>query len=375
MAILPAVGAVAGVVGTIGQMGAANKSAASQRAQLDAQNQQLTEQHKLLLIQRENQATVAGAEASRARAMESLASAANLFNVSLQEQSITSQRIAEELDTRAAEFQVEQQSIGQLTEAYGAEAQTFAGLFDQMKQQQAGQVEMSSAMGEVTAGAASRGQESTASTDALTERIALDSQAAFQQANQLFEMLSAQSAQNIETTEAMTGLQRQLGLSDIEMARQMGDFNRSAGLMQLNATRDATLLEEQMNQAAIDEQLAAQRGAIAAATSADSINIQGAQSVNRIQRQGASGPSFFEMLPGLTQAGLGAYSAFSPPSALPARNLNPLFNAGAGGATSPASGLRNVGFSGSSLSNLPSFNAGGYGQSFSGFAPSLFNIG
>jgi hypothetical protein len=238
----------------------------------------------------------------------------------------------------------------------------------QGKQQQA---EIAGAASQTEAMMASSGQADTASAQALGERIALDSENAFQQANQLFGMLQAQSEQNLATTEAMAQLQEQLGMSDINIARTMGEFNRSAGLMQLDATRQATLLEQQMNNAAIDEELAAKRYAIETAQSADQMNLIGAQKLNNIQSQGASGPGLFEMLPGLTQAGLGVYSAFRPPAALPARNLNPLYSA-PGGATTG----QNFSFGGGpNLGALPRFGSQSTGTAMSGNVPSLFNIG
>lgn len=373
MAVLPAVGAVAGVVGQVAQAGAAGRQARNQRAALDEQNRQLTEQHKLLLIQRGNQRAVAQAETLRARQVESLASNANLFTIALQEQAAATQAIAEQLDQRAAGFQVEQQRIGELSAAYGSEMETFNQLFQQMGQAQAGQNEISQVASEAEGVAASSGQSDTQSSQALAERIALDADTSFQQSNQLFEMLQAQSLQNIQTTEQMAELQAQLGRGDVDLSRLMSDFNRSAGLMQLGAQRDATLLESQMNNAAIDEELAAQMYAIETAQSADSMNIQGAQRLNSIQRQGARGPGLFEMLPGLTQAGLGVYSAFNPPSALPARNLNPLYNAPGG---TSASNIGPTSFDTSrNFGSLPRYQAGGASTRYSGFAPSLFNIG
>lgn len=371
MAILPAVGAVAGAVGTVAQMGAAGKSAKNQRAALDEQNRQLTEQHKLLLIQRENQRQVGAAEASRARQMESLAASANLFNIALQEQGATSQRLSEELDLRAQQFQVEQQQVATLSEMYGNEMQTFNQLFSTAQEAQEAQGEIRKVQGEVEAQAAAAGQSDTASSDALAERIAIDAESSFNMANQLFNMMSAQSMQNIEMTKGMAELQAQLGMSDIDLTRMMGDFNRSGTLMQLDATREATLLEQQMNLSAIDAELAGRLASVEAATQADSLNITGAQRLNSIQSQGSSGPGLFEMLPGLVQSGLGVYSAFSPPAALAPRVTNPIYSP-----PTQQIGLSNLGpvsfDSSRNFSNLPRY---GTSRTMSGNVPSLFNIG
>jgi hypothetical protein len=313
----------------------------------------MAQQNKLLIVQRDNQRAVTAAEASRARQLESVASAANLFNVALQEQSLNSQKVAEELDLRAQQFQVDQQKTQQLAEAYGQELGTFQNLFQMAQQGTQEQGAIAAAQGETMAVAAQSGQQNTASAQALQDRIVMDAQNSYQQSNMLFESLSAQSKQNLATTQAMAALQAQLGSGDIELARSMGDFNRSAGLMQLGATRQATILEQQMNNAAIDEQLAAQQYAISTASSADQMNLLGAQKLNSIQRQGSSGPGLFEALPSLVQSGLGVYSAFKPPTALAARTTNPLYNA-SGGA---ANGVRNPSFSGGSLSHLPRFGA------------------
>jgi len=372
LAIVPVVGAIAGAVGTAAQITQAGSQAANQRAQLAEQERQMTEQRKLLTIQRDNQRVIVTAEAARAKQLESIASSANLFNIALQEQSLNSQKVADELNLRAQQFQVDQQKTMALTEAYGQELSTFQGLFQAAQQGQQEQETLAATLGQATGVAAQRGQQNTASAQALQDRIVMDAQNSYQQSSQLFESLTAQSKQNLETSRMMAELQQQLGEGDIKLARSMGEFNRSAGLMQLDAQRQQTLIEQQMNNAAMDEELSAQQYGLQTAASTEQMNLMHAQRLNRIQQSGANGPGLLGALPSLVQSGLGVYSAFNPPAPLPPRTTNPLYSVPPPSANS----LSNTAFSGRSLSGLPRFGSNWPRQGVNTDVTNrLFNIG
>lgn len=363
MAILPVVGAVAGVAGTVSQMSAQQRASRQQQQAAVEQRRIEEEQHRLLIKQREVQRLSTLQQSQRAKTQEDIVRNQRLFNLALEEQAIKTQGIQEQFGAAQAEFAARQQEALQNAQAYGEEIQRMNQLFQVGEEQGARLAEVGAASSEVTAALGAAGQLDSAAATAQLQRIALEMDNASQRGTELFNTTMSQSDQQLEAVETLTALQRQLGLSEVELGRLMGDMQRSTAGLVNRQQQDAAQMEYAMNRAAIDTETAAQIERIEAATSAEEVRSTAAMAdINtRAAMAKATAPSALDWLGGLANAGIGLYDALTPVRPAPVQTTNPWYNTPA--QPSFQQGLFNLDMGGSTPMYKPNMNSLSFGGS------------
>ena len=372
MAFAPMVGAVAGAAGTVAQISQQSRGARQQREQLKIQRHSMVQQFEALQEQRLFQKDIANAEMGRARQQIASNEALQLFNTALEERALQQAELMNQAQASAEMFEIQQTRLAEQSQAAQERAQTDTAA-GAGAEELGRDIRTMQATDETNVGQEARGQGESLSSAGIAEGRALEVDQAFRQFNELFELNMETSKINQEAATRLSEMQAALGMNEAQTRDLMRAQDMAIATTQNQMNNDFIRLDTDMNEAAMDAELAARLFNIEAAQHSDQIAHHGSVAMNQANSSAAasSGPGLFGSLGALAQAGMGVYNAFTPIQAPTARVTNPLANQNT---SATSTGPNFTGFAGPSLSHLPRFGSMP-APTRSGNTRSLFDIG
>lgn len=326
MAAVPIISAAVGVAGTVANMQAQNASAASANAAAYANKQARDQEAALINLQRKLAYQKADQEAAQMRIQEGMRSQQNLFDLNIEELRQSQQEALVQHEQARSQFELAQQGILQTSQAAAENIQAQQQLFQIAGEGSQAMGENAANVAETRAAQIERGQDGTQQAIAGNEQAVLQAAQIGQQAAELLSSGQASAEQQRQAAQTIIGLQQQMGLTNVQMEKLLGEHQLTMDAVSLAAAREANDIQSQANLRAIDYNLAAQKYSAASSANSAGLANQVAQSQIAAQMSQNKG-SGLAGLAGLAQQGIALYGALQGGGGSP-QVQSPVFGGG-----------------------------------------------
>jgi hypothetical protein len=313
-------GAVMGGVSAVTGLAGASSKASAQRKQIAEQVRVVETQRTLNRLEAASQRQTLELDDQRQRQLLAQQQAVALTENDVQDQQARLQQTQAQIDTDR-ENVLNQQRVFQRTAAANQQA---AQVFKQVTQQSSQQEQ------QYKEGLAQQAQQENAmvgsqasgglSKEAAADRLVLAIQNGQIDAQTLYDQNVQQELQQLGYEYNIADIEKRLGQSSVDY--QQRDLGRVGELTsnQSNANRNNIDVQSRRNTASMDYGLATNRSSLAQAEASSEANTNAQVSSLNYQRKMAAGPSVFDWVTTLGNAGLSVYAASKPQQQQPQNN-------------------------------------------------------